>query len=50
MNESTQPEAVPTPPNKYMQMMTDALADPNTPAATRAEILESQARLAAQKA
>ncbi len=38
------------PPNKYLQMLTDALADPNTPEETRREILDSQAKLAAQKA
>lgn len=50
MNESTTPETVPTPPNKYMQMLTDALADPETPEETKQEIRESQARIAAKKA
>jgi hypothetical protein len=45
-----QDQAQAPPKVDYMKMLDDALADPNTPEETRREILDSQARLAAQKA
>ncbi len=50
MSETSQPETVPVTPNKYAQMLTDALTDPTVPEETKQEIRESQARAAAQKA
>ena len=49
-NQNQTPQADPAPePNRFMKMLDDALADPNTPEETKQEIRDSQAKLAAKK-